>query len=67
MGDTTDRLMGLAREVSDGPEPRELDVLLSTGELVSCTLVAMRLRTIGIDAISLSGAQAGIRTDNRYG
>ena len=67
MGDSTDRLIGLAHEVSDGPEPRELDVLLSTGELVSCTLVAMRLRSIGLDAISLSGAQAGIRTDNRYG
>ena len=67
MGDSTDRLIGLAHEVSDGPEPRELDVLLSTGELVSCTLVAMSLRSMGIDAISLSGAQAGIRTDNRYG
>ena len=67
MGDTTDELIALAHEVSERPEPRELDVLLSTGELVSCTLIAMALRTMEYEAISLSGAQAGIRTDGAYG
>ena len=67
MGDTTDRLIGLAGQVSDRPESRELDALLSTGEQMSCTLVAMALKSLGLDAVSLSGAQAGIRTDSRYG
>ena len=67
MGDTTDELIALAHQVSERPDPRELDVLLSTGELVSCTLIAMALRTVGYRAISLSGAQAGIRTDDTYG
>ena len=67
MGDTTDELMSLAHQVSQRPDPRELDLLLSTGELVSCTLMAMALRSMGHKAISLSGAQAGIRTDTRYG
>ena len=67
MGDTTDELIALAHRVSDDPEPRELDVLQSTGELVSCTLVAMALRSLGHQAISLSGAQAGIRTDASHG
>ncbi len=67
MGDTTDRLIELAGQVSDRPESRELDALLSTGEQMSCTLVAMALKSLGLDAVSLSGAQAGIRTDSRYG
>ena len=67
MGDTTDTLIELASEVSERPDPREMDVLLSTGELMSCTLVAMAVRSLGLDAISLSGAQAGIRTDSRHG
>ena len=67
MGDTTDDLLDLANEVADKPDPRELDVLLSTGELVSCTLVAMALRSQGRDAVSFSGARAGIRTDDRFG
>ena len=66
MGDTTDRLLELARSVAERPEDRELDVLLSTGEVVSSTLVAMALRELGTPAISLTGAQAGIRTDRRY-
>ena len=64
MGDTTDELIALAHQVSERPDPRELDVLLSTGELVSCTLIAMALRANNHRAISLSGAQAGIRTDD---
>ena len=66
MGKTTDNLIKLARRVSDHPDDRELDVLLSTGELVSSTLMAMALRSMGTKAISLSGAQAGIRTDAVY-
>ncbi len=67
MGDTTDDLIELAGQVADSPDLRELDVLLSTGELRSCALVAMRLNSLGYPAISLSGAQAGIRTDSQYG
>ncbi len=67
MGDTTDDLMRLAQTVSPDPDPRELDLLLSTGELVSCTLLTMALRTLGYPAISLSGFQAGIYTDTMYG
>ena len=66
MGDTTDDLIDLAHQMSDSPDPREMDILLSTGELVSCTLVAIALRALGHDAISLSGAQAGIRTDGSH-
>ena len=67
MGDTTDALLSLARQVSDRPSARELDVLWSTGELVSCTLMAMALQSMGRRAISLSGAQAGIRTNTSFG
>ncbi|MCJ7510415.1 MAG: aspartate kinase, partial [Dehalococcoidia bacterium] len=67
MGKTTDQLIDLARQVSDQPEDREMDVLLSTGETVSSSLMAMALRAMGYPAISLSGAQAGIGTEARYG
>ena len=67
MGDTTDALINLARTVSPEPPPRELDLLLSTGELVSCALLTMALRNLGYDAITLSGFQAGIHTDTMYG
>jgi aspartate kinase len=66
MGSTTDQLIELAGQISPSPAPRELDLLLSTGEIVSCTLVAMALQASGYAAISLSGAQAGIRTDTAY-
>ncbi|TET74267.1 MAG: aspartate kinase [Dehalococcoidia bacterium] len=66
MGSTTDELIELANQVTDHPDDRELDVLLSTGEIVSSTLLAMALRSLGAKAISLSGAQAGIRTDAVY-
>jgi len=66
MGDTTDELIELAYQVTEQPSGRELDVLLSTGEIVSSTLLAMALRNMGYEAISLSGAQAGIRTDSAY-
>ena len=67
MGNTTDELIDLAKVVSQDPDPRELDLLLSTGELVSCTLVAMAVRALGYSAISLNGFQAGIWTDTTHG
>ena len=67
MGDTTDDLIELARRINTKPNPREMDVLLSTGEIVSSTLLSMALDAEGLDAISLTGAQAGIRTDQVYG
>ncbi|MBE9513114.1 MAG: aspartate kinase [Chloroflexi bacterium] len=66
MGDTTDRLIELAYQMAREPSERELDVLLSTGEIVSSTLLAMTLRDMGYAAISLSGAQAGIHTDSAH-
>jgi len=66
MGDTTDELLGLAAEITDHPDIREIDMLLSTGELVSSTLLAMALHEMGYPAISLTGAQAGIHTDATY-
>ena len=66
MGDTTDDLVKLACQIKEKPDTRELDVLLSTGEVVSSTLLALALHGLGYPAISLSGAQAGIRTDAAY-
>ena len=63
MGDTTDELFALAHQITGRPDDREMDILLSTGEMVSMTLVAMALHALGVDAVSLSGAQAGLRTD----
>tara|TARA_Y100000590_G_scaffold420200_1_gene522649 strand:+ start:8427 stop:9656 length:1230 start_codon:yes stop_codon:yes gene_type:complete len=67
MGSTTDELTNLAFQLNENPDRRELDLLLSTGELVSCTLTTMALQAIGKPSKSLSGWQAGIYTDNRYG
>jgi aspartate kinase len=67
MGDTTDELLALAAAITDDPDPRELDVLLATGEHQSATLVSMALQAMGVAAISLTGPQAGITTDGRYG
>ncbi len=66
MGDTTDDLLKLAHIVCERPSERELDALVSTGELVSSSLVAMALQGMGHPAVSLSGAQAGIRTDANH-
>ncbi|OGN99838.1 MAG: aspartate kinase [Chloroflexi bacterium RBG_13_51_52] len=66
MGDTTDDLIKKAYRINEFPDKRELDVLLSTGEVVSSTLLAMALHGMGYPAISLSGAQAGIKTDAAY-
>ena len=67
MGDTTDELLALAAAVTDDPDLRELDQLLATGEHQSATLVSMALHALGVPAISLTGPQAGITTDGRYG
>jgi len=69
MGDSTDDLITLSDAVTNGqtPDAREMDTLLSTGELVSSTLMAMALKARGYDAISLSGIQAGIKTDMVHG
>jgi len=67
MGDTTAELIALAQQMTDEPEARELDLLLSTGEIVSSTLLSMALKHAGHPAVALSGAQAGIGTDRRYG
>jgi aspartate kinase len=67
MGDTTDELIALAAAITDNPDPRELDLLLATGEHMSGTLVAMALHAAGVPALSLTGAQAGIRTDTSHG
>jgi len=66
MGGTTDELVHLAYQINEKPDTRELDVLLSTGEVVSSTLLAMALHDMGYPAISLTGAQAGITTDTAY-
>ena len=63
MGKTTDGLIDLANAVSSAPNPREMDMLLSTGERISCALVAMAIHDLGYEAVSLTGSQAGIETD----
>ncbi len=65
-GKETDRLIDAAYEVSDTPDPREMDMLLSTGERVSCALCAMAINDLGHQAISLTGSQAGIVTDTTH-
>jgi len=66
-GDTTDNLLSLANEMNDSPDLRELDVLVSAGEQISMALLCMALEKIGVNAISLTGWQAGIQTCNCYG
>ncbi|HXF97989.1 MAG TPA: aspartate kinase [Gaiellaceae bacterium] len=66
MGRTTDELLELARAVSPDPHPRELDMLLSTGERIACALVAMAVHDLGHEAVSFTGSQAGIITDPVY-
>jgi aspartate kinase len=63
MGDTTDELVELAYKISPNPDAREMDMLLSVGERISCALAAMAIHDLGHEAISLTGSQAGIVTD----
>ncbi len=65
-GKTTDELVNMAHEVSDTPAAREMDMLLSTGERISCALCAMAIHDLGHNAISLTGSQAGIVTDSSH-
>lgn len=67
MGDATDRLIDLANEISDEPDKRELDALLSTGEMASASLLAMAIKEMGCDAISYTAYQIGMRTTGDYG
>lgn len=66
MGDTTEQLLGLAQELSHSPSHRELDMLLSSGERISTALLAMAIEELGVEAISLTGAQSGIRTSGEH-
>ncbi|MFI5005493.1 MAG: aspartate kinase [Solirubrobacterales bacterium] len=65
-GKTTDELIAMAQEVSAAPDAREMDMLLSTGERISCALAAMAIKDLGHRAISLTGSQAGIVTDTSH-
>jgi aspartate kinase len=67
MGRTTDELLDLAGQISTTPDPRELDMLVSVGERISCALCAMAIHDLGHEAISLTGSQAGIVTDTVHG
>ncbi|MEN9739783.1 MAG: hypothetical protein RLZ72_49 [Actinomycetota bacterium] len=67
MGDTTDELIDLAHSVTDNPDPREMDMLLTTGERISMALLAMAVKSLGVDARSYTGSQAGMITDSQHG
>lgn len=67
MGDTTDDLINLAKAITDNPDKRELDALLSTGEMVSSSLLAMAIKALGYDAVSYTAYQLGIKTTGNYG
>lgn len=66
MGKTTDTLIEMAKKISDNPSKRELDMLLSTGEQMTSSLLAMALKDMGYDAIALTGFQAGIKTEDKH-
>jgi aspartate kinase len=66
MGKQTDVLVDLAKQISDDPSAREMDMLLSTGEQVSVALMAMAIHSLGAEAVSLTGGQIGIRTDSSH-
>lgn len=66
MGNSTDNLIKLAQQLTISPDDRELDILMSPGELVSATLMTMALKDMGCRTISPSGLQAAIQTDNQY-
>lgn len=67
MGDTTDDLIALAREVTSCPDRRELDALISTGEIISSALLSMAIKSMGVDAVSYTAYQIGIKTSGQYG
>ena len=67
MGSSTDELINLANELSETPSPREMDMLLSAGERITMSLLAMHLNNLGYESFSLTGSQAGITTTSRHG
>lgn len=67
MGDTTDELIDLAHEIAPMPDPREYDMLVTTGERISMALLAMAIKSMGFDARSYTGSQAGMITDSKHG
>ena len=67
MSGETNRLIALAKEIQPNPDPRELDVVASTGEQVSIGLLAMALKAIGVDAVSFNGSQVAVHTDSSFG
>lgn len=67
MGDTTDELIHMANSITSNPDRRELDALLSTGEMISSSLLAMAIKNLGYDAVSYSAYQIGIKTSGPYG
>jgi aspartate kinase len=67
MGDTTDELVDLAHQITDSPDPRELDMLLTTGERISMALLAMAIKSLGHEARSYTGSQAGMMTTAQHG
>ena len=67
MGDTTDELVDLAHQITDAPDPRELDMLLTTGERISMALLAMAIKSLGHEARSYTGSQAGMMTTAQHG
>src|SRR6266542_6764025 len=66
MGDTTDELLALARQVSSNPDRRELDMLLTVGERISMALLSMAIRDLGGDAVSFTGSQSRLMTNDRH-
>ncbi len=62
MGKTTDNMIKMAEELSDNPSPREMDLLLSTGEMISASLMSIHFKSLGVDSIALTGFQAGVKS-----
>lgn len=67
MGKTTDNMIRMAEELSKNPSPREMDLLMSTGEMISASLMAIHFKSLGIDSVALTGFQAGIKSVGNYG
>lgn len=67
MGDTTDDLISLAKQISNNPDKRELDALLSTGEMMSCALLSMAIKELGYNSVSYTAYQIGVKTTGQYG
>lgn len=62
MGKTTDNMISMAEELAENPSPREMDLLMSTGEMISASLMAIHFKSLGVDSIALTGFQAGVKS-----